>query len=343
MAQWTCKQKGCTVASSGRCVDGLDPPSGCPYIIQVAASKTTTSTKTPARTLRLPSGGVLDFDQATSILRAEMGTILLVAGAQRSGKTTLPLAIYELFNKGPFAGLRFAGSETLFAFESMCHAARVRSENESPDTLRTEFESGTHFLHLRLTRDGDRPQPFNLLFADLSGEHYENACNSTEDCKKIPMLRRADRVLLLLDGKRLKVPAERAKVFKEARGMLGSALDAQMLTASSQVRVLFAKWDLLADDTSAQAPLRQIEERLAAEFRSRVDKFEFSKIAARPEHSTAAITLGYGLADLLIEISSLPDRPAPLPLKLPVPVSDRQADQYLALRLPQLCKEIKVP
>jgi hypothetical protein len=341
MAQWSCKQKGCSVASSGRCVDGIEPPSGCPHIVQVAAGKATASTKAAGRTLRLPGGGVLDFDQATSILRAEPGKILLVAGAQRSGKTTLPLAIYELFNKGPFAGLHFAGSETLFAFESMCHAARVRSENDSPDTLRTEFEAGTHFLHLRLIRDGDARQPFNLLFADLSGEHYENACNSTDDCKKIPMLRRADRVLLMLDGKRLKVPAERAKVFKEARGMLGSALDAEMLTASSQVRVLFAKWDLLADDTAAQSPLHQIEDRLAAEFRGRVARFEFAKVAARPELPTAAVPLGHGLAEILGDASLPPEKPVPLPLRLPVPVSDRQADRYLSLRLPDLCKEVK--
>ena len=118
MVQWNYKQKGCTVASSGRCVDGIDPPAGCPHILQSDNRQSCNEHQGSRSDAAIAGRRVLDFDQTTSILRAEPGKILLVAGAQRSGKTT-PLAIYELFNGGHLLVFASLAAETLFAFESM--------------------------------------------------------------------------------------------------------------------------------------------------------------------------------------------------------------------------------
>lgn len=331
-----CRQKGCPLSTTGQCLEGIHPASACPHVVTTSERPKAPPARSDAWT-RLPSGDVLDFEAAARILRAEQGRVILLAGAQRSGKTTLALAFHELFQKGPFAGMDFAGSETLVAFERLCHDARVSSENDGPETLRTELEAGTHFLHLRLRATGGASPALNLLFADLSGEHYDNACNNIDECRRIEILRRADLTVLLLDGARLQRANERAKVFKEARGLLRSAIDAGMLGAGSRVRVCFAKWDLLADDTGVLAPIEEIQRRITTDFQGRFASLDFDRIAARPEHRKRSIPLGFGLDTLLRVATTLPPRPAPPPLRFPVPDTDRQADRYLALRVPELC------
>lgn len=341
-ARWTCQIKDCPLAVSGQCVEDYNPPQKCPNAVIVSADTPSPASKRSVRSRGLPLGEVLDFAAATRILRAEPGQVLLLAGSQRSGKTTLALALYELFQRAPFAGLRFAGSETLVAFERLCHDARVNSNNEDAETLRTELEAGTHFLHLRLRRHDLVTPPINLLFADLSGEHYERACNSTEECKKLNILHRADRIILLIDGERLLKGSEQAKVLKEVNDLLQSALDAQMLGKWSQVFVRFAKWDRLAATPKLQDTLNDIEEILTKSFADRLGRLHFGRLAARPEHRTKEIPLGYGLKEILDDITAVPARPPLDPFVLDAPSSERQADRYLALRLPHLCKKMEV-
>lgn len=347
-----CQERGCKVALTGTCLNAVNPANRCPKFIPAPTAQPAAPTPQPlapppapakSRAAKaaqpLPSGEALDFAQGSRIVRAEHSRVILLAGAQRSGKTTLALSLYELFQRGPFAGMRFAASETFVAFERLCHEARARSEGDAPDTLRTEFEAGTQFLHLRLRAEDSQQPPVNLLFADLSGEYYERACNETAECQKITMLSRADQVALLLDGVRLAQPGERAKVFKETRQLLGSALDAGMLGEHSTVTILFAKCDRLEQRPESAPALQQIRDKLSQDFGSRLSRLDFAHIAARPEKPTAEIPLGYGLASLLTEWVKPPPRVTPPPLLLKRIKSDRQSERYLEVRLPHLFTE----
>src|SRR4051812_6581560 len=56
--------------------------------------------------------------QASGLSARERATVIVLAGAVASGKTTLITALYERFGHGPIAGHRFAGSLTLPGFEA---------------------------------------------------------------------------------------------------------------------------------------------------------------------------------------------------------------------------------
>ena len=129
----------------------------------------------------------------------------------------------------------------------------------------------------------------------------ENACNSTEDCKKIPMLRRADRVLLMLDGKRLKVPAERAKVLKSAWdvGKCARRRDADCIVAGE---MYFSPVGPSSDDTAAQSPTANREppgDRVSVSG----SQVRVCQGSSRPEFPTASVPLGHGLAEILGDAS----------------------------------------
>lgn len=355
----TCAERGCKVTTTGLCVNGVKPASRCPRFEPAAPARPAASvtvatppaaapavtppasakTRAPRATQPLPSGEALDFASGNRIVRAERSRIILLAGARRSGKTTLALSLYELYQRGPFAGMRFAASETLVAFERLCHAARVRSEGDAPDTLRTELEAGTQLLHLRLRPQAGQQPPVNLLFADLSGEHYERACNETEECKKLIMMSRADHVAILLDGARLSQQNQGAHVFKETRGLLSSALDAGMLGRSSTVRILFAKCDRLGPEPQNMSTLRRIRDKLSEDFAARLGRLDYTFIAARPDRPTAELPLGHGLSALLSEWVEPPPPISPPPPHLVRFTSQRQSERYLEVRLPHLFSE----
>ena len=123
-----------------------------------------------------------------------------------SGKTTLLTSMYESFQDAPFGGYEFAGSATLPGFEQRCHEGRIESEGLGAHTLRTPAAVGASFLHLRLRTEDESREFSDLLLSDISGELFDRAKDSTDECKALSFLRRADRLVLLLDGARLANP-----------------------------------------------------------------------------------------------------------------------------------------
>jgi Double-GTPase 2 len=103
--------------------------------------------------INLPSGKPLRSTEATNLLRAQPTPVVLLAGAAKSGKTTLLASLHDCFQWGPFAGYLAAGSETLLGFEEQCFDSRVASGAEKPSTGRTSLEAGQQFYHLRVRHE----------------------------------------------------------------------------------------------------------------------------------------------------------------------------------------------
>jgi len=194
--------------------------------------------------VKLPEGGAFDLLSASVVTCANSTQVIVLAGGIGSGKTTLLASIYEKFQKSPFAGYIFAGSLTLPAFERRCHLARIASERSQPDTERTKGMEDT-LLHLRVRKQDLSYPSQDLLFTDLGGERFRLARDSTEECRRLEILLRADHFVLLMDGEKLAQVEDRLQARASSRSLLRSCLDAQMLGAHSYVDVLFTKWDLV--------------------------------------------------------------------------------------------------
>src|SRR4051794_8869948 len=66
--------------------------------------------------VELPSGEALSEQEAEETMKVSPTKVVLVAGENDAGKTSLLCGVYEQYLKGDFAGYRFAGSRTLRAF-----------------------------------------------------------------------------------------------------------------------------------------------------------------------------------------------------------------------------------
>lgn len=337
----TCQARSCTVSADGRCLEGFARVADCPNLLTGGA---------PSRApepvpgdqgawVELPEGGDLDPRSAERLARAAITRVVLLAGAADSGKTTLLATLYEAFQHGPFARHVFAGCETLLGFERRCYLGRIDCGRATADTARSSVSSGQRWLHLRVRAEGPDPHARNVLFSEISGDFLRLAKDSTDECRRLTVSRRADHFAILIDGAKLVQPHHRFPAANDAALLLRSCLDADMLGRSSFVDVLFTKWDVVA--RSADVPeieqfIAAFTERTRQHCEPRLGRLRFFRLAARPSaHSSLAFA--HGLSELFA--SWMEDSPAfraPSTTPIRVPEHASEFDRYLWRQLPAL-------
>lgn len=307
-----CKLAECTVATTGKCIEGLELGS-CPNyvgteIVPEESSATEDSSIAIEESSRgaagsnmvvLPDG--LDFDpiSGSRITRARLTQVIVIAGDKDSGKTTLVSSLYDRFQMGPFAGYMFAGSQTLPGFERRCFPSRIVSDRVRADTIRTTRGDGQKLLHMKIRTDDLSRQSQDVLLSDISGEFFKDACNSTEGCRQLEILRRADHVALCLDGERLASSVYRHETFHTGVLLLRSALDAGMIGPRTFVEILFTKHDLLGPEGSvALQYVGSVRDRIANQFENRFAALTFFEVAAAAREKIE-FPLAYGLDRVL--------------------------------------------
>lgn len=311
---------------------------------EVPDEKGTEDTPEPAESqvekesVDLLPGRALTIQEAFRITSAKRTQLLLIAGAVGSGKTTLIASIFHCFQRGPFANYLFAGSDTLLGFDQRCHLARTASGRLTADTERTKAGTEHQLLHLRV-RAKDLNTPIkHVLISDLSGEHFEAAKDSVNECRRLGLIRRADHFVLLVDGGKLIEPEQRQGTKNEAIMMLRSCLDAGQLDQRSLVDVLFSKWDLVdASENKCEniAFVDQVEASIKQQFNSRVGQLRFFRVAARREKGN--FPLGYGLAEPFSSwVQEAPEKTLPTNIQLHEPDDISEFDRYLRRTLPRL-------
>lgn len=266
----------------------------------------------------LPHGKELDEEAARDLAERGPLRLIVIAGPVSCGKTTLLLSIYELFLAGVMPGWIFAGSRTLVGFEQRCHPSRINSGLESAHTERTltNREDGTRYLHLQLVRERCPAEPIEFLFTDLTGEIFESACNSTDDCLDLHFASRADHFVLVLDGKKVASKMSRYAVVQEGETLLRSMLDSGVLGVHSYVTVIFAKSDHFCGencDADGEAFRGNAIRNMQLAFEKRLGCLLFSEVAARPK-SGKNVDFGHGLPALLDRWADCTPRLRPMKL-----------------------------
>ncbi|MEQ1871230.1 MAG: hypothetical protein ABL961_14540 [Vicinamibacterales bacterium] len=250
--------------------------------------------------------------QANHVAREAPSRVVVLAGRHESGKTTIITSLFESFLDAPFGGFLFAGSRTLVGFERRCHHARPVSGRDSAHTPHTQVDA-TEFLHLKLSPSGDvAGAANNLLLSDISGERFRALRDSSEAVKEMALLKRADHLCMVLDCERLANPALRQSVRFDARMLLRSIIEAQVLARECKIDVVFAKWDLVlahADRADVEAFAADTEATMRTTIGQAFECRVF-RIAARP--TTETVPFAFGLPTLLqywLETPLLEERP----------------------------------
>lgn len=283
----------------------------------------------------LHRGEALNAREATDVACGSHTRRVVIGGRSDSGKTTLIASIYERFNKAPFAGYLFAGSDTLIGFERICHHSRLVSGRFEPTTERTARAVRHGFLHLRVCKDDDGYALRDVLLSDVSGEELQAAVDSEDDARALSLVRFADHFVVLSDGARLADLSRRQEERRFLNLLIQSLIQVKYLDESSYVDVLFTKDDVIerAGDT-CQDFVETVAKETRDSFEQLLGRLRFFNIAARDEEHKREIADGVdGVFPSWIEDSPL-DKNDPS-RQLTLPAVSGEFDKFFQRVLPQ--------
>lgn len=315
----TCGRPECGISKTGICAEGHTPLESCPTFGQSAHDELDKGFEEfeegdadddeeeeshplpePTR-LPLPSGEPFTPAEVDRFLLRKPAKFVTIVGEFDSGKTTLICALYDKFLKGGFAGYLFSGSHTLLGFEKRSHHSRVDSGRTAPDTLRTSLYDGLRYFHLSLLLGDASKSRIELMLSDRAGEQYEKARGNSELVEELIEVKKADYVVLLLDGGRLADPFQRAGAMQAVRQTIRAFLDGGALMDDSRVQVVTTKFDLLTGvqkRESFEVQIEQFQAGLMNDFSDRLGQLSFWEIAARDPHGE--FSAAHGMAELLM-------------------------------------------
>lgn len=306
-----CKVANCENPRGGPCYEGLKPEE-CPNRFQLedAPGAQAVTAATPALTVSIPakaapaaeditfsSGFPMLLREARVITEQHDARLVVVMGEKDAGKTTLLAELHHQFLTAPYAGFLFAGSRTLVGFEEKCFYSRIESGGEEDDTERTKHMD-VRVLHLALRDEQRRGPATHLLFADVSGERFRQIRGSREEAGEFaPLLKRADRIALLVDGERLADVKTRQMSSTQPKTLIRGLLEAGALDGHSFIDVVFAKWDAVLA-AKAEDVAGQLEGILKRDHAPRLGQMHFHRVSSRRKHDVP-IEEGLGLDGLL--------------------------------------------
>lgn len=240
-------------------------------------------------------GGVLPLDESSELANAFPTRVVLMMGEQDSGKTTLLAEVHHAYLKAPFAGFIFAASKTLIGFEQRCFLSRLESGQKIEDTERTKSPD-IRLLHMALAPEAAPHVHTHLLFTDVSGERFRDIRSSEEEVKELaPLVRRANDIVLLVDGDRLTVAKTQMATQSNAAVLLRCLIEAGGLGDGSALHVVVSKWDYVVA-RGAENTAEQLERSIRKVTRSLVPQFH--RVAARVTNESD-VTPGFGLDGLV--------------------------------------------
>jgi hypothetical protein len=267
--------------------------------IEILNSDELTESVEKAGFLNLPHGQALRLAETYSITASEDSKMIVLIGPFDSGKTTIETTIYQLFQRKPFCGLYFAGSNSLFGYEERSFYTRLTSKKEMATTPRTSRFDDKIFLHLKLFNCLTKTKT-NYLFADISGEEiYSHLGNVETLTQNMPYLRSTHNYTFVLDGKQLSDKNQRNGVIDEIYTMARTIFDAQLFTSRTRVQIVISKYDLIKgnDDINLEDTIDKRIQCIVDLSKKYISEVSIHKIAAMPQNNHFEI--GFGMDKLL--------------------------------------------
>lgn len=300
-----CSLEACPIAEDGRCLEAFEDPTQCPNFIPNSTAEpgpVAAPEESEGKTVLWRSGKALEPSEANELVAEQGGELIVVAGEAESGKTTLLTVIFALLRAGRLGPYSFRESVTLLGFERRGFLASTASFNEVEETERTRNLSDEgELLHLVLrSQEGGSDRCIQVLLSDIPGEKFRKVRNNTAAASEIPLLARADKLLILADGERLAGDEYQAAA-AEGRQLLGAILASGMVPARTRIALALTKYDWMASGAdSGDAASTYWREELsilkanAARDGRELDVFE---TAARAQRSDS-VEPGHGIVEL---------------------------------------------
>lgn len=201
------------------------------------------------------SGNAMNMEEVFQFSCLKTVEPVIVAGEQGSGKTTLEVMMYRLFQEGKNELLMFAGSTTMKGFRERSGGLMKKTGSAEPMVART-LRAEKKFLHLALC-NGERKRQ-HLLFADYAGELFdEREClNELGE-----IFAGASNVVVTLDGEKLCDYKEKKKIILHAKVMLVEMQKAGILSKQTHLYIVCTKYDKIKNSDKKDAIIKFVNDK----------------------------------------------------------------------------------
>ena len=217
---------------------------------------------------------------ASDILKANSGKVISFVGPVGVGKTTLISSIYDIFNRSHNLDINFGRSFSLYAFEKLCHSARVTSKGTVISTPRTSSSNGVGFYHISIIDSKNTRQ--EVLLADRSGESYIEMINDTSMVYQFNELKRSDLICVLVDSSDLGNVRTRHKTCRQTINLLKSVSVMFNQCHFPSIALLLTKYDLVENTEREESCLKEAEKIKALFIKESFITIPLIPLAARP-------------------------------------------------------------
>lgn len=204
--KFACKNPDCTAATTGRCLLGKPTPHECEYygpvVTAAAEEKESEKAETPKEGRTFHTGSELGVSDTLQVSSGSYTHVVGLMGAYNAGKTCFLLSLYLMASQQCLPnGYLFRRSLNLQGFEDRARKLREWESGALPEELADHTSLADDrrpaFLHLGLAKNEER---IDLLFPDLPGEWTTSLINRAETAKRWEFLKRADGIIVVLDG-----------------------------------------------------------------------------------------------------------------------------------------------
>lgn len=222
-------------------------------------------------------GDALNEEELFQLSAKEDIKLVLIAGPQYSGKTTLIVMLYYLFLEGRNRTLRFGGSLTMEGFRRRSKKILLNSGEATPAVDRTSRLEQNLYLHLVLVDANDKKS--NLILTDISGEMFTPSY--MERLSKL--YNNCENVILTMDGEKLQDPLQRHHEVMQTIQLLKNLLTCQIMTKHSKLQIICTKQDLIEAQNRLENTLQFVRkkwENIQTSYESEVHSLEFQVISA---------------------------------------------------------------
>jgi hypothetical protein len=313
VANGTCSNPDCTVATTGKCLESHETIAECPHFTWPSTddrpsgsesmssgsakgpppkpSKAAHGEIAPKITRKFYPGSELGLEDAAEIMRSKYSHVIGVLGQTNAGKTAFLSALYLLASQGLLRPeYSFAGSLTLQGFEDRVRRVRRWEKGGLPKEFMAHTQlpnpRSPSFMHLALKEGIGRQRRVELLLTDLPGEWTSDLINLFETAVRFGFLKRADGVVYVLDGPLLAGRNSKYQEAHRANLMLTRLRKAPLVNIDTPLILFISKSDEL--EMKAPSILSEIVEAARAlDFDPKVIMSScFSRVPARIESGT---------------------------------------------------------
>lgn len=299
----TCANPECPVAEDGKCLEGY-ATAECPHygghsVEELAeAVEIEVEGDEASPPIHLHAGRSLDRSEASRLQRTRRSRTVAILGPNNSGKTSLISGVYDLFQEGPIGEYLFAGSATFPEFEKICHDARAASRRETPYTPRTIVGADAKFFHFDV---GAHDEITSVFIADRSGEDYLAMADSLSQADGYFELRRADTIVVLVNGEDLVSNRLRHEVKAITPQLVDALAEAGAIRPGQRMAIALTKYDaVLASEHAdrARSEFAGIVDDLTTRHVDRLHAIQPFYLAASPKDGSM-VRRGEGIPELL--------------------------------------------